>query len=56
MIVFKENVDEEKFMEIILMEREVKDLERYGSVYSKEQIDGEIINLAIRIDNFEQNS
>ena len=56
MIVFKESVEDEKFMEIILMDRETIELEKYGSIYSKVQIDGEIVNLAIRIDNFDKNT
>jgi hypothetical protein len=55
MIVFKETVDDEKYMEIILTTRETTELGKYGSIYSKEIIEGEVINLGIRIDNFDKN-
>lgn len=55
MIVFKETVDDEKYLEIILTDREVTELGKYGSIYSKQEIEGEIINLGIRFDNFNKN-
>jgi len=54
MIVFKESVDDEKFMEIILTEHEAAYLEKHGSIYSKQKIEDEIVNLGIRIDDFDK--
>lgn len=55
MIVFKEEVEEDKYLEIILSPGEYRELEKYGTVYGKQQIDGEVTNIAVRIDNFEKN-
>lgn len=55
MIIFKETVDDEKYLEIILNNREMTDLKKYGSIYSKEQLEGEIVNVGIRIDDFDKN-
>jgi hypothetical protein len=56
MIVFKEIVDEDKYLEIILSHHENMVLEKFGAVFGKQVVDGEVTNLAVRIDNFEKNN
>ena len=56
MIVFKEIVDEDKYLEIILIHHENMVLEKFGAVFGKQVVDGEVTNLAVRIDNFEKNN
>ncbi len=56
MIVFKEEVDNEKFLEILLSLKEARSLDKLGSLYSKQLIEGEVVNVGIRIDDIEYNS
>jgi hypothetical protein len=56
MIVFKEIVDEDKYLEIILSHHVLMVLEKFGAVFGKQVVDGEVTNLAVRIDNFEKNN
>ena len=55
MIVFKETVDEDKYLEIIISYHENMELEKFGAVFGKQIVDGEVTNIAVRIDNFEKN-
>jgi hypothetical protein len=54
MIIFKETVDDEHFMEIVLTDCEAKFLEKHGTLFSKEKVDDEVINFGIRIDDFDK--
>lgn len=56
MIVFKETVDDEKFLEILLTLKEARSLDKLGSLYSKQLIDGDVVNVGIRIDDIEYSS
>lgn len=50
MIVIKENVDDEIFQEVILTKNEIRFLEKHGTLYGKVDINGDLVNFAIRIE------